>query len=63
MLSTSIGAVVIALIITVAAQILHMNGIVSADGRNLCLAALLVWIGIAMAVFIFGVFALLRSVV
>lgn len=63
MLSVSIGAVVIALIVTVAAQILHMNGIVSADGRNLCFTALLVWLGIAMAVFIFGVFALLRSVV
>lgn len=62
MLSVSIGAVVIALVITVAAQILHMNGIVSVDGRNLCLAALLVWLGIAMAVFIFGVFVLLRSV-
>ena len=62
MLSVSIGAVVIALVITIAAQILHMNGIVSADGRNLCLTALLVWLGIAMAVFIFGMFALLRSV-
>lgn len=62
MLSTSIGAVVIALVVTLAAQILHMNGIVSADGRNLCLTALLVWLGISMAVFIFGMFALLRSV-
>ena len=62
MLSVSIGAVVIALVITLAAQILYMNGIVSLDGRNLCLAALLVWLGIAMAVFIFGVFAWLRSV-
>ena len=62
MLSVSIGAVVIALVITLAAQILYMNGIVSLDGRNLCLAALLVWLGIAMAVFIFGVFVLLRSV-
>ena len=61
MLSTSIVAVVIALVITVAAQILHMNGIVSADGRNLCLTALLVWLGIAMAVFIFGVFVILRE--
>lgn len=62
MLSTSIGAVVIGLVVTLAAQILYMNGIVSADGRNLCLTALLVWIGISMAVFIFGMFALLRSV-
>lgn len=62
MLSTSIGAVVIGLVVTLAAQILYMNGIVSADGRNLCLAALLVWAVIAMAVFIFGVFAVLRSV-
>ena len=62
MMSTSIGAVVIALVITVAAQILYMNGIIGADSRNLCLTSFLVWAGIAMAVFIFGVFAVLRSV-
>lgn len=62
MLSVSIGAVVIALVITVAAQILYMNGIVSADGRNLCLVAFLCWCGIAMTIFIFGVFAVLGSV-
>lgn len=62
MLSVSIGAVVIALVITIAAQILHMNGIVSSDGRNMCFTALLVWAVIAMAVFVFGVFAVLRSV-
>lgn len=61
MLSTSIGAGVIALIVTVAAQILYMTGLISADGRNLCLTALLVWLGIAMAVFIFGVFVILRE--
>ena len=62
MLGTSIGAVVIALIVTIAMQILYSAGVVSADSRNLCLASLLVWVGIAMAVFIFGVFAVLRSV-
>ena len=62
MLSTSLAAVAIALVILVAAQIFYSAGLITVDGRNLCLSAFLIWSAIAMAVFIFGVFAVLRSV-
>ena len=61
MLSTSLAAVAIALAILVAAQIFYSAGLITADGRNLCLTALLVWAAIAMTVFIFGVFAMLKG--
>ena len=61
MLSTSLAAVVIALAVLVAAQIFHEAGIVTADARNLCLAAFAVWCAIASAVFVFGVFVLFRK--
>lgn len=60
MLSTAVAAVVIALVIAVAAQLFHSAGIVTTDARNLCVATFLVWCGIAMAIFIFGVFAALE---
>ena len=61
MLSTVLAAVVISLVVAVAAQILHMAGIVTTDARNLCLATFVIWCGLAMTVFLFGVFALFRN--
>lgn len=61
MLSTSLAAVVIALVIAIAAQILYSAGIVTTDARNLCLATFLVWCGLAMTVFVFGMFAALGA--
>lgn len=61
MLSTSLAAVAIALAITIVAQLLCSAGILTTDARNLCLASLVVWVGITAAVFVFGVFAVLGA--
>lgn len=59
MLSISVGAVVIALVITIVAQMLNEADVVSKDFRNVCLISLGIWVVIVALVFLFGVYAML----
>lgn len=54
MLSLSVAAAVISLLIVFVAQILYSARVVRADTRNLCLTACGVWLTVAVVVYCVG---------
>ena len=62
MLSLSICAVIIGMVITFAAQVLYSAQIVTADTRNLCLTAFGVWLTVAVMTYCGGLLILAGGV-